>query len=97
MKKLSQIGNGIIGSEIIKISQQIKEISQDKKVLNLTIGDFDPKINPIPTRLRDEIVKCYEEELTNYPNIAGEHQRVETVIRSLRRRVLAVVVVNLIR
>ena len=86
MKKLSQIGNGIIGSEIIKISQQIKEISKDKKVLNLTIGDFDPKINPIPTRLSDEIVKCYEEELTNYPMSPGELGLRSSVSRYLEKR-----------
>lgn len=72
MDKLSIIGNGIVGSEIIKISQQIKEISKIKSVQNLTIGDFDSKINPIPKPLKDEIIRCYEEDLTNYPLSAGE-------------------------
>jgi aspartate aminotransferase len=72
MDKLSIIGNGIVGSEIIKISQQIKEISKTKSVQNLTIGDFDSRINPIPALLKDQIIKCYEEDLTNYPLSAGE-------------------------
>ena len=48
MQNLSFLGNNIVGSEIIKISQQIKEISKIKPVLNLSIGDFNPQINPIP-------------------------------------------------
>jgi aspartate aminotransferase len=72
MDKLSIVGKGIVGSEIIKISQKIKEISKTKPVQNLTIGDFDPKINPIPDLLKSEIIKCYQENLTNYPLSAGE-------------------------
>jgi hypothetical protein len=41
MEKLSNVGNNIVGSEIIKISQQIKEIAKTKSVSNLTIGDFN--------------------------------------------------------
>lgn len=72
MNKLSQIGNNIVGSEIIKISQTIKEISKTKKVQNLTIGDFDPAVNPIPLMLMDYIKYFYEQGLTNYPLSAGE-------------------------
>ena len=35
MEKLSHVGNNIVGSEIIKISQQIKEISKTKKTPDL--------------------------------------------------------------
>ena len=66
MEKLSHVGNNIVGSEIIKISQQIKEISKTNKVLNLTIGDFDSNINPIPEKLKDYIIESYNENLTNY-------------------------------
>ena len=72
MKRLSKIGNGIIGSEIIKISQQIKEISKTKSVANLTIGDFDSKKWPIPERLKFYIQDAYNEDLTNYPASQGE-------------------------
>jgi len=51
MRKLSLVGTNIVGSEIIKISQKIKEISKTRKVQNLTIGDFDSNINPIPKKL----------------------------------------------
>jgi aspartate aminotransferase len=72
MKKLSQVGNRIIGSEIIKISQQIKEISKEKPVLNLTIGDFDSGVHPIPSQLKEGIIESYEKDLTNYPLSPGE-------------------------
>ena len=68
MEKLSNIGNNIVGSEIIKISQQIKEIAKTKSVSNLTIGDFNSKLWPIPSKLRKHIQDAYEWDLTNYPN-----------------------------
>jgi aspartate aminotransferase len=72
MNKLSKVGNNIVGSEIIKISQHIKQVQKTKQVLNLTMGDFDPKVNPIPTMLRDYITDAYFNDLTNYPLAAGE-------------------------
>ena len=86
MKKLSQVGNQIIGSEIIKISQQIKEIAKTKSVQNLTIGDFDSRINPIPSKLKDEIIQCYEEDLTNYPLSPGELSLRKSVSEYLKKR-----------
>ena len=72
MVKLSHVGNNIVGSEIIKISQHIKQIQQTKPVLNLTMGDFDPKVNPIPETLRNYIIDAYNSDLTNYPLSSGE-------------------------
>ena len=71
MEKLSNVGNNIVGSEIIKISQQIKEISKTKPVINLTIGDFNSELWPIPPKLKQHIEQCYEDVLTNYPNSQG--------------------------
>lgn len=86
MKKLSIAGNKIIGSEIIKISQQIKGISSSKKVSNLTIGDFNSIIWPIPASLRDHIIDCYEENLTSYPNSQGELPLREAVATHIEKR-----------
>ena len=36
------------------------------------MGDFDPKVNPIPVGLRDYITDAYFNDLTNYPLSAGE-------------------------
>ena len=45
MEKLSRIGNNIVGSEIIKISQQIKEIAKTANVtiLNISKYKFEPQ------------------------------------------------------
>jgi aspartate aminotransferase len=67
MDKLSNVGNNIVGSEIIKISQHIKQVQLTKSVLNLTMGDFDPKVNPIPIMLRNYITDAYFNDFgTNY-------------------------------
>ena len=86
MNKLSNVGNNIVGSEIIKISQQIKEISKTKKIQNLTIGDFDSNINPIPEKLKDYIIDSYNENLTNYPLSAGQLNLRQSVSEYLKKR-----------
>ncbi len=69
---VSQMAEHLIGSEIIKLANEVNErINQGEKIANLTIGDFDPKVFPIPIKLRDEIIKAYEEGHTNYPVANG--------------------------
>jgi aspartate aminotransferase len=86
MQKLSEVGNNIVGSEIIKISQKIKEISKTKKVQNLTIGDFDSNINPIPEKLKDYIIQSYHDNQTNYPLSAGQLNLRQSVSEYLKKR-----------
>ena len=86
MEKLSRIGNNIVGSEIIKISQQIKEISKTKPVINLTIGDFNSELWPIPSKLKQHIEQCYEDGLTNYPNSQGEINLRESVSKHIKQQ-----------
>ena len=86
MEKLSNVGNNIVGSEIIKISQQIKEISKTKKVSNLTIGDFNSELWPIPPKLKQHIEQCYEDGLTNYPNSQGEINLRESVSKHIKNQ-----------
>jgi len=86
MEKLSRIGNNIVGSEIIKISQQIKEISKTKPVINLTIGDFNSELWPIPSKLKQHIEQCYEDGLTNYPNSQGELNLRESVSKHIKQQ-----------
>lgn len=69
--KLSVVAENLIGSEIRKIAGAINERKEKgEKIYNLTIGDFDPKVFPIPAEMKEEIIKAYNENLTNYP--AGE-------------------------
>jgi aspartate aminotransferase len=70
--KVSKMAETLIASEIIKLAGEINEkIKKGEKIYNLTIGDFDPKIFPIPKELEDEIVKAYRNNSTNYPPADG--------------------------
>lgn len=69
---VSSMAETLIGSEIIFLAWQINEkIAKGQKISNLTIGDFNPKIFPIPAVLRDEIKRAYDENETNYPPAEG--------------------------
>lgn len=62
----------LVGSEIIKLAGEIKDkIAQGEKIHNLTIGDFDATIFPIPEGLKEEIICAYEANETNYPAANG--------------------------
>lgn len=70
--KVSQLAENIIGSEIIKLAGEVKAlIAKGKKIHNLTIGDFNPEQFPIPQGLKDEIIKAYNDNQTNYPPANG--------------------------
>jgi aspartate aminotransferase len=65
---VSQMAENLIGSEIIKLAGEVNaKIKNGEKIYNFTIGDFNPKIFPIPAELKQEIVKAYELDETNYP------------------------------
>jgi aspartate aminotransferase len=66
--KLSHLSHTLIGSEIVKLGGDIRErIRQGETIYNFTVGDFDPKIFPIPQELEDAIVDAYRHHFTNYP------------------------------
>ncbi len=70
--KVSKMAENLIGSEIIKLAGEIRElIAKGERIYNFTIGDFDPKIFPIPAELKAEIIKAYQEDETNYPAADG--------------------------
>jgi aspartate aminotransferase len=72
MSTLSQLAESLIGSEIVKLGNEIsKRVREGEKIYNYTIGDFDPEIFPIPARLEEEIINCYKEKFTNYPPADG--------------------------
>lgn len=71
-QQVSEMAENLIGSEIIKLAGEVKEkIKNGEKIYNLTIGDFNPKLFPIPNELKKEIIKAYEEDETNYPAANG--------------------------
>ncbi|ULQ55766.1 aminotransferase class I/II-fold pyridoxal phosphate-dependent enzyme [Flavihumibacter rivuli] len=70
--KLSYLSETLIGSEIVKLGGEIREkIRQGEKIYNFTVGDFDPKVFPIPKELENEIVEAYRQHFTNYPSAEG--------------------------
>jgi aspartate aminotransferase len=70
--RVSQMAETLVASEIIKLAGEINEkIKKGEKIYNLTIGDFDPKVFPIPAELEEEIIKAYKEGNTNYPPADG--------------------------
>lgn len=69
---VSRLAQKLKGSEIIKIAGEINELKkQGQKIANLTIGDFDPALFPIPDVLKDNIKQAYEDHQTNYPPADG--------------------------
>lgn len=85
--KVSNLANTLIGSEIIKIGNEVNEMKRKgAQIANLTIGDFDPSIFPIPEALEDAIVNAYHEGHTNYPPADGILALRETIVEVLEDR-----------
>jgi len=84
--KTSQLSENLKGSEIIKIAGEVRTLqAQGEKIYNLTIGDFDSKIFPIPDELKLLIIGNYQNNLTNYPAGNGEAVLRQSVSDYLRQ------------
>src|SRR5262245_3326782 len=71
-RSLSDSAHGLIGSEILKIAAEIRAmVAGGRPVCNLTVGDFNPKLFPIPQKLLEEIHKALDAGETNYPPSDG--------------------------
>src|SRR5690606_6244466 len=71
--KTSQLSENLKGSAIIKLAGEVKALqAQGEKIYNLTIGDFDSNIFPIPDELKSLIIEAYQNNFTNYPMGNGE-------------------------
>jgi aspartate aminotransferase len=85
--KVSVLAQNLHGSEIIKIAGEINELKkQGQNIANLTIGDFDANIYPIPAELRDGIIDAYNKNQTNYPPADGMLSLRESVSAFLKSR-----------
>jgi aspartate aminotransferase len=84
---VSVLANSLVGSEIIKIGNEVNDLKRKgAQISNLTIGDFDPSIFPIPEELKEEIVAAYNDHQTNYPPAEGILPLRETVVGLLKAR-----------
>lgn len=85
--KVSKLASALVGSEIIKIGNEVNELKRKgASIANLTIGDFDSNIYPIPTELKAGIVNAYNDNQTNYPPADGVLQLRQTVSELLKDR-----------
>ena len=84
---VSALAQTLKGSEIIKIGGEINELKkQGEKIANLTIGDFDPAIFPVPNGLKHAIIDAYHANHTNYPPADGVSSLREQVSVFLEER-----------
>ena len=69
---ISEMAETLERSEIIKLASEINEkIKNGERIYNLTIGDFDPSLFPIPDELKKNIAAAYDQGQTNYPPPEG--------------------------
>jgi aspartate aminotransferase len=69
---LSVIARGLHESGILRTTRQVRAmIARGEKVVNLTVGDFDPRYFPIPKKLAEEIQAAVGRGETNYPTPEG--------------------------
>ncbi|MEJ8598459.1 aminotransferase class I/II-fold pyridoxal phosphate-dependent enzyme [Riemerella anatipestifer] len=85
--KVSRLAANLVGSEIVKIGNEVNELkAKGAQIANLTIGDLNANIYPIPSLLKEEIQKAYEHNLTNYPPANGLLSLRESVSSDLKKR-----------
>lgn len=84
---VSQLAATLQGSEIIKIAGEVNELKRNgHTIANLTIGDFDAHIYPIPDELKAYITEAYAGNQTNYPPADGVLELRERVSAFLKER-----------
>lgn len=85
--KVSKLAQNLIGSEIIKIGNQVNDLkAEGAEIANLTIGDLNSNLYPIPSRLKEEITNAYNNNLTNYPPANGLLSLRKSVSSDLKKR-----------
>lgn len=85
--KVSKLAAHLVGSEIVKIGNEVNDMkAKGAQIANLTIGDLDSNLYPIPTLLKEEIQKAYQNNLTNYPPANGLLTLRKAVSKDLKSR-----------
>ena len=79
---LSALARGLTGSEILKISSEVRvAVASGKEILNLTVGDFSPSEFRIPPELERDIIEALRAGETNYPPADGTMELRRAVVR----------------
>lgn len=85
--KVSKLAANLIGSEIIKIGNEVNDLkAKGANIANLTIGDLNSNIYPIPSQMKEGIQKAYQENLTNYPPANGLLSLRKSISTDLKNR-----------
>ena len=85
--KVSKLAANLIGSEIVKIGNEVNDLkAKGAEIANLTIGDLNSNLYPIPAELKEEIQKAYQNNLTNYPPANGLLSLRNEVSKDLKTR-----------
>lgn len=85
--KVSKLAANLIGSEIVKIGNEVNDLkAKGAEIANLTIGDLNSNLYPIPALLKEEIQKAYQNNLTNYPPANGLLSLRKEVSKDLKSR-----------
>jgi hypothetical protein len=85
-RSLSRLARGLIGSEVLRIAAEVRAaIASGREVLNLTVGDFDPREFPLPRKLADGIRAALEAGHTNYPPSNGVLELRKAIVEFYRR------------
>lgn len=72
MAKLSLLSETLIGSEIVKLGNEINDLVRNgQKIYNCTIGDYKSSIFKIPDELKEYIKEAYDSGYTTYPPAEG--------------------------
>lgn len=86
MNEVSEKALNLKGSEIIKLAGEINQkIKAGEEIYNLTIGDFNPNLFPIPDLLKQYIIDAYNHNETNYPPADGMSELKSAVINFIRQ------------
>ena len=89
-ERLSKLSQGMVGSEILKIAAEVREmVAQGKPICNLTVGDFSPSEFKIPERLTKGVSHYVEQGQTNYPPPNGVPE-LRTAVVSFYKRWLGI-------
>ena len=85
-RSLSRLSQGMIGSEVLRIAAEVRAAqAAGREILNLTVGDFDPKEFPLPGALVAGIQRALEAGQTNYPPSNGMPELRKAVTEFYRR------------
>ncbi len=86
-RSLSGNVRGLIGSEILRIAADVRElIAAGRPLCNLTVGDFNPEHFPVPQALLQNLQRALMRGETNYPPSNGLKSLREAVIEFTARR-----------